>query len=200
MIPKHIAAIEVKVKVLVEGYARKTKTGWIASSSVVYIEDNRKKIIVDPGINRKLLLDRLKKANLKSGDINYVLLTHYHLDHAYLASIFENAAILDGFTIYENDKETDYQKIIPDTSIQLIPTPGHAYEHHSLFVPTTDKGNVVIAGDIFWFQDSEKQTIDINKNDPFVLDKKALTLSRKKLLKLADWIIPGHGKMFENLR
>jgi glyoxylase-like metal-dependent hydrolase (beta-lactamase superfamily II) len=41
--------------------------------------------------------------------------------------------------------------------------------------------------------------VEINKIDdshPVELNMKELIKSRKKLLKLADYIIPGHGKMF----
>jgi len=37
----------------------------------------------------------------------------------------------------------------------------------------------------------------MNRKDPFVKDKVALMNSRKKLLEIADYIIPGHGKMFK---
>jgi glyoxylase-like metal-dependent hydrolase (beta-lactamase superfamily II) len=189
---------DIKVKVLIEGYARQTKTGWVASSTVVYINDCGKQIIVDPGINKELLLQRLESEKIKTSDIDYVFLTHYHLDHAYLAAIFEKAVILDGFTIYKKDKETDYTKNIPGTNIQLIPSPGHASEHHSLLVTIENQGKIVVAGDVFWFKDIDKQEIDINKNDPFAQDAKKLTESRKKLLKIADWIIPGHGRLIKN--
>ncbi len=188
-----------QVSILIEGYAKQMKTGWVASSTVVYINDCAKQIIVDPGINKELLLEKLDNQKIKTSNIDYVFLTHYHLDHALLAAIFEKAIILDGFTIYEKDQETDYSKNIPGTNVQLIPTPGHASEHYSLLAVTADFGKLVIAGDVFWFKDIDKQEIDINKNDPFALDEKTLTESRKRLLKIADWIIPGHGKMFRNI-
>ena len=34
--------------------------------------------------------------------------------------------------------------------------------------------------------------------DPYAADLKILAESRKKVAGLADWIIPGHGKMFKN--
>lgn len=67
----------------------------------------------------------------------------------------------------------------------------------------TEEGKVVVAADVFWWTDEEKQEIDdidalINKEDPFTKDLKALKESRKKVLEIANWIIPGHGKMFRN--
>lgn len=184
------------VKVLIEGYAREIKDGWVASSTTTLVKDGEKNIIADPGINKELLLKRLKQDGLTPKDIDIVFLTHYHPDHALLAAIFKNAIVVDGDTIYKDDKETEYEGKIPGTSLESIPTPGHAHEHCSLLVQTKD-GDVVIAGDVFWWMEGEEQTVDIDKEDPFVKDKKALLESRKRILKIADFIIPGHGKMFK---
>jgi glyoxylase-like metal-dependent hydrolase (beta-lactamase superfamily II) len=189
-----------KVGVLIEGYAKETENGWVASSSTVLIESNNKKIVVDPGVNNKRLLERLTEQNLKIEDINYVFLTHYHPDHAFLAAIFTNATSFDGDTSYKDDKEGSFLDFLPDTDIKVVPTPGHAYEHASLLIPTNE-GNVVVAGDVFWWTDEEKQKTDkeslLSHNDPYVKNVKELLESRKKLLEIADYIIPGHGKMFE---
>ena len=184
-----------EVKVLIEGYARKAKTGWEASSTVVLIKDNGKNIIVDPGINRKLLLNSLRKEKLQPKDIDIVFLTHYHPDHALLAGIFENALVADGETIYEKDKETFYKGVIPGTNLTAIKTPGHAYEHFSLLAETKE-GKIVVAGDVFWWTEGQEQKVNINQDDPFVKNKVALVKSRRELLKIADLIIPGHGKTF----
>ena len=54
-----------KVKILLEGYAKVYDDYEDVSSSVVLIENEKHKIIVDPGFNRKNLLEALKKENLK---------------------------------------------------------------------------------------------------------------------------------------
>jgi len=128
--------------------------------------------------------------------IDIIFLTHYHLDHAFLAAIFERAITVDGDTIYEKDKETEYKGKIPGTNLTPIYTPGHTDRHWALLVPTGE-GDVIIAGDIFWWMNTENQKVNLNKEDPFAKDKKALIKSRKKILEIADWIIPGHGKMFK---
>ena len=61
------------VKVLIEGYAKEIENGWLASSSVTLIKSDNKNIIVDPGCNRKLLLESLEKENLKISDIDFVI-------------------------------------------------------------------------------------------------------------------------------
>jgi len=189
-----------EVKVLIEGYAKEIKDGWLASSAVTLIEDNDKKIIVDPGCNRPKLLDELKNNNLTPADIDFILLTHHHTDHILLTAIFENAKVLNDTELYENDKIIEHENIIPGTDLKIIPTPGHDPFHCALIVPTKN-GTYVVAGDVFWWMDDEEQKTDyeslINHPDPYVKDKKALEKSRKKILELADFIIPGHGKMFK---
>jgi len=191
-----------KVDVLINGYAKKTKNGWKASSTIILIEDRGKRILIDPGANKRLLLKELKKRGLKLNNIDYIFLTHYHPDHAVLAGIFEKSLILDGDTVYKEDKETSFDKYLPNTNIEVIKTPGHAYEHASLIVKI-EKEVVVIAGDVFWWTDHEKQNTSnkkvlINRKDPFVKDFVALKKSRTKILKIADKIIPGHGKEFDS--
>ena len=190
-----------KIKVLIDGYAKETETGWLASSTTTLITTDKHKIIVDPGINKELLLKKLNEENLITGDIDYVFLTHYHPDHILLAGLFENATFFDGDTIYEKDEETGYEGNLPDTNIKVIATPGHAHEHASLVIPTEELGTVVIASDVTWWMENESQNTDeksiLEKEDPFTKDAKALASSRKKVLDIADWIIPGHGKMFK---
>lgn len=189
-----------KIKVLIEGYAKEIENGWVASSTVTLVQSDDKNIIVDPGCNRERLIEELAKNNLKPDDIDFVLLTHSHTDHALLAGVFGNAKVLTaGEEIYDGDKQTERGDKVPGTDLKIIQTPGHASEHCSLVVPTAD-GTYIVAGDVFWWMDDEKQEIDINKEDqahPEEVEMKKLIESRKKLLKIADFIIPGHGETFK---
>ena len=191
-----------KVKILIEGYAREEDSTEFASSTTTLIQEVDLNIIVDPGMNRELLLEALRKENLSPDEINYVILTHYHLDHSLLAGVFEKAKILDDGDIYSWDgKIESHGGKVPGTDIKIIKTPGHDMFHCSVLVPTEDFGKIVIAGDIFWWRDNEKQKTDkeslINHKDPYVKNEEALINSRKKVLDIADYIIPGRGKMFK---
>lgn len=190
-----------KVQQLIQGYATQTQTGWRASCSTTLIQTDKHNIIVDPGINKALLLEKLSENNLTASDIDYVYLTHFHLDHVLLCALFDKATFFDGETIYTEDLEEEYANTIPDTDIEIIHTPGHAYEHTSLLVNTDEYGKVVVAADVFWWTDDEDQNTTqealMSKVDPFTKNHEDLLNSRKKLLSIADWIIPGHGKMFK---
>ncbi len=189
----------IKVKVLIEGYAKEIKNGWLASSTVTLVKSNDKNIIVDPGCNREKLLEELSKNNLKPSDIDFVLLTHNHGDHGLLAGIFENAKIITPTEIYDDDNQIEIQDKIPETDLEIIQTPGHSSEHCSLVV-RTEEGIYVVAGDVFWWMDDEEQKIDVGKEDdahPGEVNMQNLIENRKKILEIADYIIPGHGKMFK---
>lgn len=185
-----------KVDILIEGYAKVTGTGWLASSTVSLIHANGIIILVDPGANKKLLLERLKEKNLTPQDIDFVFLTHLHLDHSLLMGIFPNAKVINHEAITEGDKGELVPALIPGTDISIVKTSGHEYAGASLLVPTPN-GTVAVAGDVFWFEEGEKQTLDIEKKDDFATDMGELVKSRKEILGLADWVIPGHGSIIQ---
>ncbi|MDD5433234.1 MAG: MBL fold metallo-hydrolase [Candidatus Pacebacteria bacterium] len=191
-----------EIKILVKGYAREENGIEFASSTATLIKDGGLNIIVDSGMNREMLLVNLVKENLSIKDIDFVVLTHTHLDHCLLAGIFGNAKVLDNSNIFSFDGKIDeHDGKVPNTEIEIIRTPGHDQFHCSVLVRTESQGVVVIAGDVFWWADEEKQKIDrqslFEHKDPYVKDPKALQKSREKVLGLADYIIPGHGEMFK---
>ncbi len=196
-----------EVKVLVKGYARKEGSVLVASPSTVLIIDNGLKIIADPGVNKTALLESLADAKLKPEDIDMVFITHYHPDHVLNVKLFPEKMVLDNNTIYKGDEEFPFSEKIPDTDITVIQTPGHAREHASLLVETTN-GKIVIAGDLWWWYDNEEQKTDyeslLSRKDPYAIayamDEAVLKESRKKVLDIADFVIPGHGNMFKVAR
>ena len=111
------------------------------------------------------------------------------------------AKLLDFETVYfEGDKEEQHHNKTFGNGLKIVTTPGHSFEHSSLVVPNS-KEVYVVAGDVFWWIDDEDQKADkqslLAKEDPIADNMKELKKSREKLLKMADFIIPGHGKMFK---
>jgi glyoxylase-like metal-dependent hydrolase (beta-lactamase superfamily II) len=131
-----------------------------------------------------------------------IFLSHYHLDHTLNIKLFPDKDIYDGAVLWQEDEETFYNGKIPHTKIEVISTPGHATEQFSLFINDDKLGKVCIAQDVFWWEDgkqkSDKYEDLMNLEDPFANDISALKESRQKVLEWADWIVPGHGKMFKN--
>ncbi len=192
---------QTTVKILVKGYALEKSGVERATPNTVLIIDNNLRVLVDPGSNPTALKNALAKEGLEAKNINIIFLTHYHLDHVLNIRLFPDKDIYDGDTINRGDKIISFDgKNIPKTNIKIIKTPGHAFEHCSLLAKTNE-GKVAIAGDVWWWGSGEKQKTDkkslLNRKDPFVKNIKALKESRQKILALADFIIPGHGKMFK---
>lgn len=189
------------LKILTEGYARKLQNGWVASSTTCLITSGSRKIITDPGCHRVKLLEALKKERLTTADIDYVFLSHCHPDHILLAGIFEKAKSVtyDTNLIYDNDSLIEFEPHSLGSDIEIIQTPGHVLEHISLLV-STEEGKIAIAGDAIWWLEDEEQNFDIYQKDHSQakgMDMTTLIESRKKVIELADYIIPGHGKMFK---
>ncbi len=197
-----------ELKILIEGYAKKLEIGWVASSTTCLVLSDDKKIITDPGCNRKKLLTALKDHNLTTADIDYVFLSHQHPDHILLAGIFEKAKHItfDSQLLYNGDTLTEYTESELGPEIQILQTPGHTLEHISLIVATA-AGKVGIAGDVIWWEDGQQpnlnspdQKFNVAQQDNSQskgLNMDTLVASRKLLLEKCDYIVPGHGKMFK---
>ena len=194
-----------ELKVLVEGTVKKLNDGWLAVPATVLIKSRGLNVLVDPGSDKQLLLEKLAREKLAPAGIDFVFLTHHHLDHSLNMRLFPECNImLDGDMMKDANRIFSYFGGIPGTGIKIIPTPGHTIDHESLLV-TAEEGVVCVAGDLFWWLDGEEQKTDyeslMNRTDPNgAKDEKALRKSRKNILETADWIIPGHGKMFKYVK
>lgn len=189
-----------KIKILVEGYADKNRS--VASSTTTLIQENGQNIIVDPGIDRQKLTYALIENDLSPDDINFVVITHYHVDHCALAGIFEKAIIIDDSEW--SDFTGSYSKSdgkIPGTEIEIIKTPGHDQFHCVVALTDENDKKYVVAGDVFWFGDNEEVKTDsqslLERHDPYTKNESDLKASRQKILEIAHYIIPGHGKIIE---
>jgi len=191
-----------KVIVIKPGPHEDREEGTSASSTVVLIKGN-KNIIVDAGAfaeDDKEIIKSLKKEDLAPEQIDIVIITHYHWDHVANINLFRNAMLYKCYTatsrvdMKNNASEfiemKDGYKITDD--VQIILTPGHV-EHHLSIVVNTDKGKIVITGDAI----SEEEFKIISNRPKFVWSIEEYNKSREKILEIADYIVPGHGNMFE---
>lgn len=177
-----------KVTVLLEGFLSKDSGGH-TRPNIILVQDKNLNIVIDPGVvaSQKLIIDALKKENLNLDDIDMVFLTHAHLDHSRNVGMFAKAKSIWFGDLWDGDVEKSCpEKLSAD--IRFIETPGHSYDSTTMLVKTNE-GLVAICGDVFWQK-------NYPKNDPYATDNKNLAASRAKVLKLADIIIPGHGKAF----
>lgn len=178
-----------EVKVLIEGCNIPGEKE-ITCPTITLVRDGKFVAVVDPGVleNQNLLVKALRKEKLSLKQVNAVFLTHSHIDHFRNIGMFPNAEVIEYYGIWKNNVAEDRNnKLTKD--IKIIETPGHNYTSLSLLV-NTKIGKVAVCGDVFWKE-------NFPKKDPYADNFKKLQESRKKLLKIADYIIPGHAGMFK---
>jgi len=184
-----------EVKVLIPGYtnadsADRSDEEETSCPTITLIKDKDMNIIVDPGVleDQQILIDALEKEGLSIEDIDIVFLTHSHIDHYRNTGMFPNAKTLEFYGIWEKNKVEDWKEQFTE-DIKIIKTPGH--DSSSLtFLVKIDKGTVAICGDVFWKK-------DYPKDDPYASKPDKLIESRKLILELADYIVPGHADMYK---
>lgn len=179
-----------EVKILIEGYNLVQAGEERTCPTMTLVKDKDVVMVVDPGIieSQEMIADALKKEGLAVNDVNIVCVTHSHIDHYRNIGMFPTAKTLEYFGLWDKNTVQDWKEQFTD-DIKIIKTPGHNYDAITLFVKT-DKGVVAICGDVFWKE-------GLPENDPYASDQEKLKESRKKVLGMADWIIPGHGKMYK---
>lgn len=182
-----------EVDVLVEGYTSDDGKGDDGNEAtcctITLVRDNGIVMVVDPGTlkSQDILVNALKERDLSTDDVNVVFLTHSHIDHFRNIGMFPNAKVIEYYGEWKDDLVDDRRNDLTD-DLKIIETPGHNVTSLSLVV-NTDKGKVVICGDVFWKK-------DFPEKDPYADDVEKLKESRKKILEIADYIIPGHAGMY----
>jgi len=184
-----------EVKILLKGYFK-----WIeknkckASSTITLIRDENKNILFDTGNigEEEKLIKALKKENLTPEDIDIVINSHSHPDHIGCNHLFKRALFINSESTFRGDEFTLRKGSYEVTkNVKLIPTPGHTDECCSALVKT-QKGLIVVVGDLFWSSQDSRLA--------FVKNEKLLKKSRAKIIKVADYIVPGHAGMFEVIK
>ena len=190
---------DYEVVVLKPGYAEWTGTAEQRADGTITLIKGPNNIVVDTGgiVNRNRIPKLLRAHGLQPADINYVVCTHGHPDHCGNNNLFQEATIIFGndvvkgdlFSLHHMEKGQSYDI---DDDVRVVPTPGHTYDDCSVVVKTND-GVYVIAGDIF---ENKHDQQDPNLWRSFSCNKDLQEQSRQKILKMADYIVPGHGDVF----
>ncbi len=195
-----------EVKVLIEGDHTMGEDGKMKISSTVALIKTDKNIIVDTGsfLDKNKLIEALKKEDLTPADISIVILTHLHLDHTVNTYLFDNAHIfyklrggdfagLTGFPKEGKIKRfelVDGVEVAKDVSILF--TPRHSEDCISVVVDTSE-GKTIMTGDAI----DSKEFADLDIQPSLCWDLEEFNKSRKKILEIADYIVPGHGGIFK---
>jgi glyoxylase-like metal-dependent hydrolase (beta-lactamase superfamily II) len=188
------------INIIKPGLLVRNKQGMIlqASSTITLVSSKEHNLIVDTGVpgDGKVIFSGLKESGLSPEDIDLVINTHLHGDHMGNNALFKRArfiahanefpAKLKNVLVIEGDYELS-------ENIKIIETPGHT--QGSISVVVKDQKNsktYVIAGDALPIKDNYLQWVPpgINYNPKIAL------ASMKRIVNLADFVIPGHGEIF----
>ena len=193
-----------QIDVIQQGYSRWEirPTKMFANGTSTLVRSGQLNVIVDTlgPWDKHVIGDRLKCFNLTPDDINYVICTHSHPDHIGNLNLFTNCKHIVGHHVYKHDiYEFDLfdknGQIQLSNDIKVISTPGHTMDDISLIVNNVDKlGTVGVVGDLF---ECENDLQDCNiwkeagSENPDMQEK-----NRNMILKTVNYIVPGHGSMF----
>ena len=101
----------MKLKILIPGvHTDKEFQGGVTfypiTGTVTLIQTEKHNILIDTGSRgyADKLIKALKKEKLKPDDIDYVVLTHRHLDHSFNCYLFAKAIIVNSRHYWKNGK------------------------------------------------------------------------------------------------
>ncbi|MEA3324828.1 MAG: MBL fold metallo-hydrolase [Euryarchaeota archaeon] len=174
-----------------------------------FAEENKKR-------NRIRLINALNDHGLRPEDIDHVFITHRHGDHFGNPDLFDCAEIpaLRSYKglAFECREISDMEDIIE--RVMVMATPGHTRDHASLVLSPDEITQqmsmfsecavriespcIVVAVDAIVSQSQypEGKLWDYNA-DFFSIEQSRR--SQQVITKIADYIIPGHGTIFQNI-
>ena len=189
-----------QIKILIEGYSFSSEDGNNRATGTSTLITGPVNVVVDTGgpWDTEVLLRALNLSDLRPDQIDYLVCTHGHSDHVGNLNLFRSAKHIVGFDINHKDVyfEHDFQSgaaydLYKDV-LQVMPTPGHMHSDVSVVARhVKGLGTVVVCGDLFESENDEEVWKELSEWP------EEQAKQRKKVLEIADYIIPGHGPMFK---
>ncbi|NWX41139.1 MBLC1 protein, partial [Steatornis caripensis] len=174
-----------------------------ADGSITLVWGGPVTALVDTGgpWDRRRLLRLLADRGLSPRDLTHVVCTHGHSDHVGNLNLFPDATLAVGTDVSRGDGRylrhglRDGRPYVLDPGrLEVVATAGHTLGHVSVVVRQTALGTAVVAGDLFEREDDEGEWRALSE-DPETQER-----SRRRVLAVADVIVPGHGPPFRVFR
>ena len=202
----------VDYEILLHGNNLRTRYGFLGLANATLIHGEDGPILFDTGgyISRHELLKALDDRGLAPDDVKMVFLSHLHFDHCHNIDLFPKSKVLVSKSEWDYAKaphekdlfmpwglhaqleEHDLELIDGEgaitASIGFFPAPGHTPGCYAMSMETGDHGKVVIAGDSIKYA---KEVVNCRCDMAFDTVERG-TQSIRKILDMADRIVPGH--------
>lgn len=158
------------------------------------------RLLVDPSIQDgpKMLFELERRVGLKPQQVDLVFITHSHGDHHFGLKHFPDArwvaapGVADAINASKQyAKQVEPEEGVISDLVEIIPTPGHTLDHHSLRFDCEDL-SIVIAGDAVMTRDFWKDRRGFFNS----ADIKLAVQTMEDLAGIADVIVPGHDNFF----
>ena len=168
--------------------------------SAYVLARGREAAVVDTGVagSAPAIEDGLRAAGLSWGDVQHLVVTHHHPDHAgSVAAVMEAAAGARGYAGAEDIPSIDAPRELVTVGdgdevlgLQVVTTPGHTAGHIAVFDPDT---GLLVAGDAL------NNNAGLGGSPPqFTADPAAAGESVRKLAELdVQRVLFGHGDPLE---
>ena len=190
-----------QVDVLFDGYCREISDSQVeANCSCTLIQTPDGKIVIVDTLtpwDGDMLKTALASKGVDPDQVTHVVSTHGHSDHTGNNNLFLKATHIVGHCISHKWTYTD-----PDFPmrigefVEVLSTPGHTLDSITVMVTLPENKRMAVTGDLFENQDDlEDDRIWINAGSE---SQEKQRQNRQMILELAHFIVPGHGKMFEN--
>ncbi|XP_009891491.1 PREDICTED: metallo-beta-lactamase domain-containing protein 1, partial [Charadrius vociferus] len=134
-------------------------------------------------------------------DVTHLICTHGHSDHVGNLNLFPLATLVVGYDLSRgtgcyvpNGLAKGWPYVLHPGHLEVVATPGHTLSHVSLVVRATSLGTAVVAGDLFEKEEDEEEWRRWSE-DPVRQER-----SRRRVMAMADVIVPGHGPPFRVIR
>lgn len=185
------------VSVLKEGYSYQDECGRSRADGTVTLVRGPLVVLVDTGApgDEEEIVRALGGQGLRPRDVQWVVCTHGHSDHAGNLGLFPHATFVVSHDISRHDLylSHDFSSGAPyrlDEWLEVVGTAGHCGRDVSLLVRGTTLGTVAVVGDLFEREDDQDSWPQLSENP------EVQAVSRKRVWALADVIVPGHGPPF----
>jgi len=187
------------VKVLKEGYCARDGPGRQRADGTITLVRGHHTVLVDtggPGDGEEII-ERLRAEQLGPADVDHVVCTHGHSDHVGNLALFPDATLIVSHDVSRRNVYFAHpfaagQPYRIDDGVEVIATPGHTSQDVSVVVHARE-GVYVIAGDLF---ECERDLVEEGLWRASSEDPARQAESRARVLRLADFVVPGHGGAF----